>query len=65
MKKLTLAFTCLFLVVPCKAGTITVDNKETAEQRKVFNPRSFSCEAPLHMFHTPAGTVNNFGRAEK
>ena len=35
MKKLTLAFTFLFLAVPCEAGIITIDDKETVDQCKV------------------------------
>jgi hypothetical protein len=35
MKKLTLAFTCLFLAVPYEAGTITVYDEETVDQCKV------------------------------
>ena len=35
MKKGTLAFTCLFLVVPCRARTITVGDEDTADQYKV------------------------------
>ncbi len=52
MKKLTLAFTCLFLVVSCKAGTITVYDEETAEQCKVSNlghfPARLRCICSTH-----------------